>query len=150
MTELDDLALSLARIHAALSPKSKAVLEQSRALAEEIREQGADMFADDGDDILETAKDLDRAIDEVPGAGRAFAAADENTLRTVTKNLRHDLKNHIAALLGNLEMLEEDVAESNSATLRAMVSGLIGSIEELLATIDESAQTMPPTSCCAE
>ena len=145
MTMSSDITAALARAREKLSTPVDEILAGCHDLAKEIRAQGLSDFAGDGDDVVHAADELLGSFNVILDEAVAASNNGVGEVGALQKRLRHDLKNSVAVVLGNLEMMQEDLDDAGASSLLNAVTGLVESAGRLSRMIDEVVTLAAPT-----
>jgi len=144
MTTSMETISALARMREELSAPAAAILAGCADLDGVLRAQGLVEFAEDGEELVRAAAELERDLKEIFDKATVAASGDETDTAALQKKLRHDLKNSIAVVLGNLEMMQEDLGDAGEPALLTTVTGLIERAGQLSDAIDGVVSLVAP------
>lgn len=128
----------LANAHSELGQSTEEIQRRCTRLANKLSSFGLDVFGDNMRRVEYAAIELNRQVDALLGPAAMAANCGESDLVSLGRRLRHDIWNPLGVLRGYLELVQEDLVDSNARPLAKKFDELfthIDSLEERVRTL---------------
>lgn len=125
------LSDALMTIRVDISLPARALSDACEELADGAATFGLDDYMDNMHRVTFAAKELVRRIDSLLDPRHEAFQGDAPDLHAAGRKIRHDLRNAVGAVMGYLEIVEEDLRESGNAPDAQGISSLKAQVADL-------------------